>query len=90
MLHNEYQTSKEVTKRENTVLRHEQAQEIEACKKKPRISHLQYGNVIVYHTESFSQNTSFDTFWILSFNSCGPNGIVKDTTKRHLHKKFST
>ena len=76
---NESQTSREIPKREDTVrkrkikditkvLRHEQAQEIEPYRKKPRMSHFQLENVMLYPTNSFIQSASFDTLWTFSFN----------------------
>ena len=61
---NESQTSKEIPKRDDTVrkkkikditkvLRHEQAQETEPYRKKSRMSHFQFENVILYPTLSF-------------------------------------
>ena len=58
---NESQTSREIPKREDTVrkrkikditkvLRHEQAQEIEPYRKKPRMSHFRFENVMLYPT----------------------------------------
>ena len=55
---------KEITK----VLRHEQAQEIEPYRKKPRMSHFWLEKVMLYPTNSFIQNASFDTLWTFSFN----------------------
>ena len=76
---NESQTSREIRKREDTVrkrkikditkvLRHEQAQEIEPYRKKPRMSHFRFENVMLYPTHSFIQSASFDTLWTFSFN----------------------
>ena len=74
---NESQTSREIPKREDTVRKrkikditkvvwHEQAQEIEPYRKKPRMSHFRFENV--YLTNSFIQCASFDTLWTFSFN----------------------
>ena len=77
---NESQTSREIPKREDTVkkkkkikditklLRHEQAQEIDPYRKKPRMLHFQFENFILYATHSFIQSTSFDTLSTFSFN----------------------
>ena len=76
---NESQTSREIPKREDTVrkrkikditkvLQHEQAQEIEPYRKKPRMSHFRFENVMLYPTHSFIQSASFDTLWTFSFN----------------------
>ena len=64
---NESQTSREIRKREDTmrkrkikditkVLRHEQAQEIEPYRKKPRMSHFRFENIMLYPTHSFIQS----------------------------------
>ena len=71
---NESQTSREIPKREDTVrkrkikditkvLRHEQVQEIEPYRKKPRMSHFRFENVMLYPTHSFIY-----TLWTFSFN----------------------
>ena len=102
----ESQTSREIPKREDTVrkrkikditkvLRHEQAQEIEPYRKKPRMSHFRFENVMLYLTNSFIQSASFDTLWTFSFNfiqdiPCEPDGIVKGIMKRHIQKKLDT
>ena len=71
---NESQTSREINKRDDTVrkrkikditkvLRHEQVQEIEPYRKKPRMSHFRFENVMLYPTHSFIY-----TIWTFSFN----------------------
>ena len=76
---NKSQTSREIPKREDTVrkrkieditkaLRHEQAQEIEPYRNKPRVSHLRFENVMLYPTNSFIQGARFDTLWTFSSN----------------------
>ena len=55
---------KDITK----VLRHEQAQEIEPYRKKPRMSHFRFENVMFYLTNLFIQRATFDTLWTFSFN----------------------
>ena len=49
-------------------LRHEQAQEIEPYRNKPRVSHLRFENVMLYPTNSFIQGARFDTLWTFSSN----------------------
>ena len=50
------------------VLRHEQAQEIEPYRKKPKMSHFRFENVMLYPTNSFIQRATFDTLWTFSSN----------------------